>query len=90
MDNWLIGTTASVTPESTTLTLDDIKKAIDFLHSLPPEPFEQQMKEAGKPPEDGYELYLPVHLKQQFPNVPRYVKFSRAVHEPTIIPTFKL
>lgn len=90
MNDWLSrASTASVT-SSTTLTVDDIKKAISIINSLPPEPFKQWMTEAGMSPEDGYELHLPIHLKQQFPNAPYYVKFSRAVHRPIIVPSINI
>mgnify|MGYP005834835029 CR=1 FL=1 len=75
---------------SSVLTISDIQKAIDVVNALPPEPFSQWMKEEGKSPDDGYELHLPVHVKQHFPNVPSYVKFSRAVHVPIIIQTFDI
>lgn len=82
-------TTASSTTSSV-LTVDDIKKAVGALESLPPEPFGQMMTEAGMPPEAGYELHLPFLLKDQFPFAPNYVKFSRAVHKPTILPSLNI
>lgn len=90
MEDWFKGTTTASPSAPTTLTLDDIRKAVEVFNSLPPEPFGQWMTESGKPPEDGYELHLPVHLKQHFPNVPHYVKFSRAVHAPAILPSFDI
>lgn len=84
--DWIVGTTtASANTPNTVLKVEDIKKAIELINALPPEPFKQWMEEAGKSPDDGYELYLPAHVKQLFPNVPDYVKFSQAIHKPIIV-----
>lgn len=92
MIDWLseTATATASTASPTALTIDDIKKAVDIINSLPPEPFRQWMLESGKPPEDGYDLYLPIHLKGQFPFAPDYVKFSPAVHKPIIVTSLML
>lgn len=90
MKAWLSEASTVSTASNTTLTIDDIKRSIDVINSLPPEPFRQWMIESGKPPEDGYELHLPFHLKTQFPFAPEYVKFSRAVHKPIIAAAFNI
>ena len=88
--DWLSEAATASTVVNTTLTIDDIKRSIDIVNSLPPEPFRQWMVESGKPPEDGYELHLPMHLKDQLSFAPDYVKFSRAVHKPVIVPSFNI
>lgn len=75
------------TPATSAITIDDLKRAVQVVQSLPVEPFKQWMEDQGMSPNKGYELYLPIALHQHVINVPNYVKFSPIVHAPTILPS---
>lgn len=67
------------------LSTVSLKAMQDLLRDLPREPFADFMDKQGMPPEDGYVLILPEHLRPHLYPPPRYVRFSPLGGQPLIV-----
>lgn len=74
------GTTSTTTPS--TITIDDIKRAIDL---LPKDPLKEWMIKQGCNPDDGWKLLMPEPELQKHTNFPGYVIPASLIDSPMLI-----
>lgn len=90
----LIGRDHAVTTTATTsgnadpaITLEDLVKVsaeLDAMVAKCDAPLRTWMIERGYDPKDGYVVYLPMQLRDEFGVVPSFVRFSMGVTAPMI------
>lgn len=83
MADWEDWTTVTQTEGKTSsISIEDIKKAMEL---IPPCPFETFMKKEGCDPKDGWIMIVPLVVEREFGFLPQYVKVSSYVAQPVMI-----